>query len=204
MSNPATLDKRIVNALTKPLMAHEARAVLTEAEAVFADLERNADELDAKALSPLLDSAEARTIRQQAAELRFESDRLDAGVSALRARVSELEEAEAEATRQKEYDAALLERDKLAGEIAKEYPRIVRELTALVKAIAENEERCQAAGITDKAEAIGRGVPGNFYQVGGSPITRLRDINLPMPDGRGHPWKSPNMLGRPTYQGLQA
>lgn len=201
------LDERIAAALTgtDALTSTEASAVLEEAEAEFRSLERQADAIDAEALSPSLTLAQAQAKRGEAGDLRFRSDRLDAACSALRIRVADLREAEECARRVAQQEAAREARDELAAEIAERYPVIVRELTGLAKRIADNNVVCEQAGIPATVEALGRGIPANFM-VSGSTLATIGSISLPLPSAYGPAWGNSGggIFGRVEYPGLMA
>jgi len=204
LSSDTPLDERIVAALTKSCTVEEAAAVRTAAEEALADLSAEADAADVASLSPLATRGQAEEWRGKATELRFEADRLEASVSALSVRLANLRDAERKATENIERSAARAERDRLAVEISTQYPRIVRELTMLAKRIAESDDRCAAAGILNhegSAEAIGRGVPGNFYLPGGSPVQRIHEIRPPLPNGRHAAWTEE--MGRMIWWALE-
>lgn len=155
-----------------------------------------------KALSPLLAMQEAVAQRAAANDLRFESDRLDASVSALRARVADLRQAEAQAVHNAERDAALAERDELAGDIAEHYPKLVRQLTDMAARIEASDARCKAIGIAESAEAIGRGVPSSFYIEGRGGVQRIGAASLPMPADVYPAWGCDTLGGPVIYRGL--
>jgi hypothetical protein len=181
------LDQHIVDVLTRDCSADAAAAVRELAERALAGLVGEADAADVASLSPLANRQQAADLRSKATDLRFEADRLEASVSALCARVAELRELEESDYKQQQRNAALAERDALAGEIADRYPMLIAELTSLAKRIAESDTRCKAVGITESAEAIGRNVPAIFY-LGGGPIMRIGQGRLPMPFGKGLAW----------------
>ncbi|WP_277968202.1 hypothetical protein [Sphingomonas echinoides] len=188
MSKPIPLDEQIVAALTSACTSAAAAAVLEDAERLLTDLTKQADAADVASLSPLATSTEARTLRREAEDRRFDADRMEASVSALSARVSELEGEERSAARDAARIAAIAERDALASEIAEEYPRIVFALTSLAKRIAENDELCRLNSITESAEAIGRGVPTNFYVGGTCTLHRIGDMKVGMPTSGHMAW----------------
>ena len=198
------LDERIAKVLSQPCDSAEAQAVLDAAEAEFRTLEAKADALDGEALSPLLTLADAVAKRAAASDLRFHSDRMDASVSALRARVGQLRQSEATAARDAARDAAIEERDELAGEIAGRYPAIVRELTSLAMRIEASDERCKAVGIHESAEAIGRGIPASFHKPAVGNFGRIGSINLPMPADTRLAWGPETIGGAVIYRGADA
>ena len=198
------LDRRIAKALAEPVSIEEAQAVQDAALEEYKRLEREADALDNAALSPALEMAQAQAKRAEAADRRFLADRLDAACSALKARVVELRDAEAAdalAARQKTARGA---RDELAREIAERYPAIVRELTDLVKRIAENNALCGAAGIPATAEQMGRGIPESLYVPGIGTCSTISSASLPMPAQPFYAWESYGMGGAIGWRGLDA
>lgn len=185
MSENLPLDERIVAVLTKPCTASEAAEVYVAAEAALTEMGARADEADAASLSPLATRGNAAELRGRANELRFEADRLEASVAALSARVATLSELEKRTAESEERAAALAERDELAADIREHYPRLAAELAVLVHRIVQSDARMAAGRIYEaSAEAIARGVPGNFANVG-----RLQDIHLPMLNSPKTAWR---------------
>jgi hypothetical protein len=181
------LDERIVGILTKPCRSAEAAETRAEAEEELSRVTAEADAADIASLSPLATAADAHKLRAKAADLRFEGDRLEAQVSALSARVADLKDEERRSVEQAERDDAIAERDRLAADIAAEYPGIVRSMTELVKRIEESDQRLLRCGVHESAEAIARGMPANFYR-NLAPLIRLRDARLSLPDGTRQAW----------------
>lgn len=181
------LDEQIVAVLRGTCTSEQAALVLADAERELSDLTQRADAADVASLSPLATAAEAKKLRTEASDHRFEADRMEASVAALQARVADLKDAEVEARRQADIDAVRAVRDALAADIAKEYPPIVRALTSLAKRIHDNDKECKRVGI-DGAESIGRGVPANFYMNFG-PVYRIIDRAIPLPAGKRLAWE---------------
>jgi hypothetical protein len=173
------LDERIVDALTKHCTSLDTAAVQREAEDELSRVTAEADAADVASLSPLATAKDAHQLRAKAADLRFEADRLNAQVAALNARFTELRDAERRSAADAERAAAIAERDKLADDIAAQYPAIVWQMTDLVKRIVESDARLARSSVRETAESIARKCPPNFYAIG--PISRLQDISLPMP-----------------------
>lgn len=194
------LDQAVIDVLSKPCTAAHARAVLDRAEEERGSLQTEADAADVASLSPLATRAHALELRGKANDLRFEADRLDASVSALSVRLDELEKGEARSIRRREADAATVERDALAADIAEKYPRIVKTLTQLVQRIHASDARCQAAGLRDIAENIARGPLFGLSVL--NPPMRLQDIRLPLAKKGGYwAWDDTVHTG-PRYMGL--
>ena len=197
MSAIAPLDQQIIAALTLATSSEAASKVLVAAEERLRELSVEADNLDNESLSPLLTKSDADQKRQEAADLRFESDRMDASVSALRVRISKLQDAERVASYEASRDAARDERDQLIKDIRKQYPIAVRIITDLVKRINEAE-------LGTEAEAVAREVPGSFSSMQGGSTFRLHTLNLPMPTGFQMAWEEPLMHVGFLYHGLEA
>lgn len=173
MPKSISLDEAIVAVLTGLCTSEQAAAVLADAEAVLRDLTSQADAADVASLDPLATSAQARKLRTEAGDHRFEADRMEASVSALSARLADLKDAERAARRQAEMDAVRARRDALAADIAEQYPDIVAKLTSLVQRIVANDTECARFSL-ESAEAIGRGIPASFYSNLG-PVIRIQD-----------------------------
>jgi len=182
MANAPSLDERILKILKEDCTAAEAGLVRGDAERELAALIATADKADADALDPMISANEATDLRSKADRLRFEQDRLEAKVAALNVRVADLLDREARTTDQAERDAAIAERDQLAADIARDYPRIVAELTGLVQRIVLNNARLQnAKAWVSTAEMIGRDLRPNLTHDGYSQAFLLQNIKLPMP-----------------------
>lgn len=186
MKNAPSLDEKILAVLTGPCTSIEASGTRDAAERKYADLNARADEADTASMNPLLNDAEAGEPRRKADDLRFEADRYGAKVTALSARVANLLDQERQAGDSKEREAAIAERDELAVDIARDYPRIVAEITRLVQRIIQSDARAKAAGHLPSAEMIARRLGGNFTHADGvSGALRLQNIKLPLLDRPG-------------------
>lgn len=81
--------------------------------------------------------------------------------------------------------AFIADRDELAARLADRIPALFAELTGLLSEIEKMDER---GGTTlESAEAVARGVPGNFYD-GVSPVSRLTQMKIPKFNGHGLAW----------------
>lgn len=198
------LEARITKALAEPIAVADAEAIQAEALAELKRLEGKADALETDALSPALAMAQAQAKRAEAADRRFVADRLDAACSALRARIAELREADVAKATADRKQAARDARDALAREIAERYPAIVRELTGLVRRIAENNVLCSAAGIPATAEQMGRGIPESFYLPGIGTCSTISSAALPMPSQPYHAWDAFGIGGVTGLRGSNA
>lgn len=119
-------------------------------------------------------------------------------------RLVEVKREEDQARRRVAYDAALAQRDALAAELTQVYPAMAKQLADIVGRIAANDlvlERINRKSLPDglgslaSAEAVARGVPGNFV-AGGAGVPRLtRDLRLPAfhfeSSGAAYLWPAP-------------
>jgi hypothetical protein len=195
MSEGQPLDQRVIEALTKkPATSAEVDAVRKDAAAAYADLTAEADAADVASLSPLATFAQAGDLRQKAADLRFQGDRLEASIAALDQRISVLRGEEAAVRASAARAQRQAELDALVDEIRRTYPPIVRELTRLAKLIQESS-------LGSEAEALARGLPANFYAPDG-PAMRIAEIRLPLPSSSRCAWESRFIGGEVAYHGL--
>jgi hypothetical protein len=105
----------------------------------------------------------------------FRRDQMQEAVRRLGERLREVRRQEDQVRRRVAYDAALAERDALAAELAAVYPALAEQLADIVGRIAANDALIQrvnrkslpddAASIVN-AEAVARGVSGNFVECG--------------------------------------
>jgi hypothetical protein len=181
MTRTVPLDEQIIAVLRGVCTSEQAAAVLADAQRELSDLTQRADAADVASLSPLATAAQAKALRAEASDHRFDADRMEASCSALEARLADLKDAERQAAREAEERDILRERDELAADIAREYPKLVATITALAKRGIENDQRIERAMMrgTLPAEIIGRGLPGHYVQ--NSPVLRLHDIKIQMP-----------------------
>jgi hypothetical protein len=177
----SSLSHRAATALRETISSADATAILADVNAAI--IQRSADlaKIRETSLDPLITDLEAQRLRQSAADIGFEVERLARLERAVTERVNALRSEERRAADKAETADAISERDQLAAVIADRYPQIVGEMTDLVRRIEASDSRLKACGEHGSGEALGRGVPGNFYGIG--PILRLRDSKLPMPDG---------------------
>jgi hypothetical protein len=184
MTKSIPLDEQIVASLTEVWPSEQVAAVLASARAELSDLTRRADAADVASLNPLATAAEAKKLRTEGGNHRFDADRMEASVSALEARVTQMEAREQRARREARQAEALKERDELAAVIAREYPRLVATITVLAKRVTENDARLDQAGLRPSeysAELIGRRLTG--WRVQDTPVHRIQDIKIQMPNG---------------------
>lgn len=87
-----------------------------------------------------------------------------------------------------EREAALAERNDIAGRFRQEVPAAVQTLAALFAEVEANSHRLKAAGVHERdAEAEARGVPGN-YSHGSVLIDQFTKMKIPNWLGSGRAW----------------
>jgi chromosome segregation ATPase len=178
-----TLEERIFRAFADGATSSGVADLIAEAEAAVVASGEEAEAARTSALNPTLAAADVAAARREMEDASFRRDRMQEAVRRLGERLREVKAQEEQARRQVLYDAALVERDKLAAELAEVYPP----LADLAARIAENDaaiervDRKLPDGATwiAGAEAVARGVPANFVS-GVSNVPRLtRDLRLP-------------------------
>jgi chromosome segregation ATPase len=182
-----TLEERIFRAFADGATSSGVADLIAEAEAAVVASGEEAEAARTSALNPTLAAADVAAARREMEDASFRRDRMQEAVRRLGERLREVKAQEEQARRQVLYDAALVERDKLAGELAEVYPPLAEKLADLAARIAENDaaiervDRKLPDGATwiAGAEAVARGVPANFVS-GVSNVPRLtRDLRLP-------------------------
>lgn len=90
----------------------------------------------------------------------------------------------------------LAERDRIAEQLKDEWPALEASIVALLSAVMSNEAQMRAAGIHEaNAEAVARGVPGNFSR-GPVMIRQLTKLALPsFADVAALAWPAPVKSG---------
>lgn len=138
-------DLQVRAALTTPVTAAFARAVMYRTRERLAELAERKSEALTSALDPRAEPETVREARASAEDLAFEHQRLTVAAEQLKARADELSKAEQVAAKQAGYDAAKAERDALAREIGERYPVIVGELVALLQRLKRSDDLCAQA-----------------------------------------------------------
>jgi uncharacterized coiled-coil protein SlyX len=182
MSTPALdLDERIAAAFKDGANSASVAGLIGEAESAAFTSGEEAEAARTRALDPsAADVAAARRAMEDAA---FRRDRMQEAVRRLGERLSEVRRKEEQARRRAAYDAASVERDALAAELAEVYPELSERLTGLVARIAANDaviERINLKSLPDGAkwldgtELIARGLRG--FNDGTATIPRITQM----------------------------
>lgn len=139
----ATLDDRIscCFANAKTVSAKAVADVLAEAKASLVEIKETAAKAKERALSPKLTSKEVGEAKKQMEDAAFAAERLEQAIPKLEARLRLMEDKDAEIRRRENYREVKAETQKLAEDVAREYPVLVDKLVSLLERISENEYR---------------------------------------------------------------
>lgn len=121
--------------------------------------------------------------REEASRLASHYQRTARGLSneidALAERLEEARDTDRQRARETERLAAIGERDALAARLKSEWPALEYAIIELLQAISANDARLHSSAPgEDSAEAVARGLPGNFFRHGVN-LRRLKEIKLP-------------------------
>jgi hypothetical protein len=134
-----TLDKRIAGAFNGGAASADFAPLIKEVEAAVVSAESRAQNARARALDPALSAADATAARREMEDASFQRDRYQEAVTRLDERHREVKADEEQACQQLAYDAAMVERDKLAKELAQTYPALAAQLAQLMSRIDAND-----------------------------------------------------------------
>ena len=162
--------------------------LIAEAEAAAVASGDAAERARTRALDPALSAADVAAARRDMEDAAFRRDRMQVAVQRLGERLREVRRQEDQARRRAAYDAALVERDKLASELAAVYPGIAAQLADVVARIAANDaviegiNRKQLPDGADRlacAEVVARQLRGGFVD-GTAHVPRITEqLRLP-------------------------
>jgi chromosome segregation ATPase len=133
------LDERIAAAFADGATSSGVADLIAEAEAAAVSSGQAAETARARALDPTLGAADVAEARRASEDATFLRDRLREGVRQLGERLRKVKAQEEQARRRAAYEAALVERDKLAKELAAVYEPIAQQLDDLAGLIAAND-----------------------------------------------------------------
>jgi hypothetical protein len=181
------LDERIAAAFADGATSSDVADLIAEAEAAAAASGEAAEAARTRALDPTLAAADVAAARREMEDASFRRDRLHEAVRRLGERLREVKQVEEQARRRVAYDAALIERDKLAAELAEVYPPLAATLADLALRIARNDadiervntRRPDGAAWIAGVEMIARQIE-NFNNTNSAVIPRItRHLRLP-------------------------
>jgi hypothetical protein len=163
---PPSLQERIAAALADAdITSGDLASLITEVEAAANAAENVAKEAHARALDPTV--ADPAAAREAQREAEFTTQRLDAALPLLDARLDEVRKAEDRKRWHVDCDALEVERDALAAELREVYPAFEAKISNLFARIAANDKQLSnlhvacAAGVRRhllSAELVARGL----------------------------------------------
>jgi hypothetical protein len=177
-----------------------SRARLTDIEDLIGEARAEIESLSAAAAKAVSDSLDFTLCEEDREAAAARAERHGRSAKALNAAVDRLSEILDErrnreaAKAAEEHKAAILaERDRLAEALRTEWPAIERRMVELLTQIEANDAARVGARMSDaSAEAVARGLPGNFFQHG--QLKRLTGIKLPsFSDGMRSAWPVANI-----------
>lgn len=182
------LADRIAAAVSGKATSEEIAMLLDEAELARAAAKEKHAAARALSLDPTAGADAASAADANADRMRFEVDRLDAAIEALRAAHCDAKAAEAETRKRAAYEASKLERDALVEELREVYPDIEQRLADLIGRVAANNDTLErtnrslpsGAPWLASSEEIARGGREKFDGYDGYARHRLtRQLRLP-------------------------
>jgi chromosome segregation ATPase len=133
------LDERIFSAFAVGATSSGVADLIAEVEAAVIAAGQEAEAARTRALDPALSAADVAAARHEMESSFFNRDRMYEAVRRLGERLGEVKQQEEAARRRVAYDAALVERDKLAAELAEVYPSLAEKLADLAARVAAND-----------------------------------------------------------------
>jgi len=181
------LENRITAALRASSRLKDVETTIADVENEIGSTKGLFDKETARSVDPELTTPQAREARNNAADLEHDMRRLNASLELLRKRRQSILDDEAYAKRLARYEAARKEQEDLAQFIRTRYHAIAMELVAMMQRIqasdAENaivnRDLPRGAAHLKGAEGMARG-HYNYSWSGGTPVTQLNQIVMPM------------------------
>lgn len=173
--------------LAEPGKAEHGQAIAAEVATAIATLTRKAADLRAVALDASQDARAARQARDEAADLLFDVERLEAVAAQLGPVIAVLADEEAKQDRAAAYETAIGNRDAARDLVTNRYAALVAELIEMAQAIATSDAEVDhvnhflpsGAARLETAEALARGA--HIWMSG--ELSIVRHMKLPSPDG---------------------
>ena len=180
MTDEITLADRIRGALTENLSSGAISAIISDAEAEAERLKASAAAAEQAQLDPLASADDIAAARATAADAEFQQKRLAVAQERLAGKLAEAQAAEQAERDAAAYDAALKERDALAADLSKIYPKAAQQIADLLARIAASDaavkEANQARGGREPILPAEHVVRGGFR----AGVHRLGEVvNLP-------------------------
>lgn len=188
----------MANTLSERLASFSVRSRTSDLEQLIVDVKAERDAQAAQHVGYRADALNFKLAEADRDEAAHKAERADRNAKALAAELETLEaillerrQNEKTATIEAQRKAALAERDALVERIKSEWPALSESMMALFEAIQANETQLRAAGLNvDNAEAVARGLPGNWYH-NGVPVKQFTKMQIPDWSGKQLAWPHP-------------
>lgn len=183
-----SLDDRIAAAFADGVRSEHVAQLIVEAEAAATSAIAAAESARMRALDPTHSALEVSEARRETDEATFRRDRMQEAVRRLGERLREVKQQEVQHRRQIAYDRAKADRDRLAEELARVYPRAVAQLTELLQRVEASNREIESINARDLpsgsqallvAELVARGMSG-FVRNNTETPSITRDLRLPV------------------------
>jgi hypothetical protein len=150
------LDERIAEAFVGGTSSGLVAELIAEAQAAVVAAGEAFEAARTRALDPGLPATDVSAARCEMEDASFRRDRMQEAVRRLGMRRREVKRQEEEGRRRAAYDAALVERDALANELAAVYPVIADQLASLASRVAASDATIERVNqrLPDGATAI--------------------------------------------------
>lgn len=188
----------MANTLSERLASFNVRSRTSDLEQLIVDVKAERDAQAAQHVGYRADALNFKLAEADRDEAAQKAERADRNAKALAAELEGLEaillerrQNEKTAAIENQRKAVLAERDALAERIKTEWPALSEGMMALFDAIEANEAQLRAVGLGgDNAEAIARGLPGNWYH-NGVPVKQFTKMQIPDWSGKQLAWPRP-------------
>jgi hypothetical protein len=158
------LDRRIAAAFVDAVKSEDVARLLVEAEAASIAAGEETERSRVRALDPVLSASDAATARRDMGDSVFRHDRLQSAVTRLRERLQQVRAQEDDQRRQRAYEKARVERDRLTEALADLSPVVFRLANIMAHVDASDREIRQVNatllnGRMPLPSAMGRATP---------------------------------------------
>jgi hypothetical protein len=144
-----SLDDRIANcfANAKNVSSKGVADVLAVAQASLTETKETAEKAKEHALSPKLTSKQVAEAKRAMEDAAFAVSRLEEAIPKLQTRLQGIRDMEAEISRRENYRRVKNETEKLAEQVAREYPVLLDKLVNLLERVRENEYQVKCVNV---------------------------------------------------------
>lgn len=183
-----TINELIASAKSGRMSTGDLEKLVTDAKAERERLSASAAKYAAEAVNFALSDEDRDEAARFADRYTRTATGLDNEITALAEMLRKRHENEEAKEAKAVNDSIIARRDDLAARFADRVPALIEELTGLrAEVVASEREMARAKLYLPSAEAIARGIPGNFY-VGSEPRGRFTQMKIPGWDSGHNAW----------------